>query len=227
MWLIVFFILFWKKLFAQLILFALSNWLGRFKFKILVVYISETTLDFFSPKIFYIYILYLKIKLSSGLTGLITHTHTHTHTYTHTHIYIYIYIHTLALDRIMETPRNYLKNILILFSNCGPSVKSAFVSLPYSFWENWVLKMVIKLCYNFQSCILVILPNNPQKSPTVPIRQLSFSSRVLLQWRGFSFFLKCCLYFRGRTCYTKWFSGFCNIRACHTSTNNSTSFKVW
>ena len=49
------------------------------------------------------------------------------------------------------------------------------------------LEMIIKLCCNFRSCILVILPNNPRKSPTFPIKQLSLSSRVLLQWGGFWF----------------------------------------
>ena len=39
----------------------------------------------------------------------------------------------------------------------------------YSFWINWVLDMVIKLYSNFRSCILVVLPNNPRKSLTVPI----------------------------------------------------------
>ena len=94
----------------------------------------------------------------------------------------------------------------------------------YSFWGNWVLEMVNKLCCHFRNCILVILLNNPCKSPTVPIRQLSPSSRVLLQWRGFSFFRKYCHNFRDCTiCYT---SSFCFNSTFHTSTNNLTSFKV-
>ena len=64
---------------------------------------------------------------------------------------------------------------------------------------NWVFKKIINLCCNFRSCILVILPTNPRKSLTLPIRQLSNSSRVLLQWGGFSFFLKCCHYFQDST----------------------------
>ena len=96
------------------------------------------------------------------------------------------------------------------------------------FWGNCVFEMVIKLCRNFRSCILVILPNNLLKSLRVPTRLPSLSSRVLVQWRGFSFFLKCCHYFReGTSCYTKQFCGFCNTSACHTSTNNLTSFNVW
>ena len=53
--------------------------------------------------------------------------------------------------------------------------------------------------HNFHSYILVILPKNQCKSPTNPIRQLSLSSRILLPWGGFSFFLKCCHYFRDIT----------------------------
>ena len=71
----------------------------------------------------------------------------------------------------METPGNF-KFILILFFDCSGPVKSSFVQLlSYSFWGNRVLEMVIKLCCHFRSCILVILPNNPPKSPTVPMRQ--------------------------------------------------------
>ena len=61
--------------------------------------------------------------------------------------------------------------------DCSLSVKAGFVQLPfYCFCGNWLLKRVIKLCCNFQSCILVILPNNLHKSLTVSIWQLSLSS---------------------------------------------------
>ena len=61
----------------------------------------------------------------------------------------------------MEIPGNY-KFILIWFSDCSPPQKSSFVQfLSHSFWVNWVLN----LCCNFQSCILMILPNNLYKSP--------------------------------------------------------------
>ena len=122
----------------------------------------------------------------------------------------------------MEIPGNF-KYILIWYSECSPPVRSSF-RLPSSFcfWGNWVLEMVIKLCCNFQCCILVMRPKNL----TIPIRQLSLYFRVLLLCRGFTFFLKCCHCFQDCTSYyTKWFSGFCYISACHTSTNNFTSFK--
>ena len=82
-------------------------------------------------------------------------------------------------------------------------MKSGFVLVPsYGFSESWILEMVINLCCNFQRCILVILPNNSCKNPTVPVRQLSFSSRVLLQCGDFSFIFKCCHCFRESTpCY--------------------------
>ena len=119
------------------------------------------------------------------------------------------------------------KLILIWFSDCSSPVKSGFVQFPfYSFWGNWVLEIVIKRCHNFWICIFVILPNNTHKDPTVPIWQLSLSTRVLLQWGGLTFFLKCCHYFRDSTpCYAKWFNGFCYTSTWHKSTNNLTSFK--
>ena len=142
-----------------------------------------------------------------------TRTHTcniHTHAYTHicrntdTQIHEHTHTHIQELDKIRGTPGNF-KFILIWLSDCGPPMKSGFVQLPsYSFWGIWVLKRVVKLCSNFQSCILVILPHNLHKSLKVFIRKLLLSSRVLLQWGGFSFFLKWCHYFRDCTlCYTK------------------------
>ena len=65
-------------------------------------------------------------------------------------------------------------------------MKSVFVRLSfYSFWENWVLEIVIKLSYNFQRYILVILPNNPRKILPVPIRQLSLTSRFFFSGEVF------------------------------------------
>ena len=81
------------------------------------------------------------------------------------------------------------KLILIWFSDCSPPVKSDFIQLPnYSFWGNWFLEIVIKLCCNFRSSILVILPNKPRKTLTIPIRLLLLFSRVLLLWRIFHSF---------------------------------------
>ena len=76
--------------------------------------------------------------------------------------------------------------MLIWFSDYSPPVKSSFVQLfSYFFLGNWVLEMLIMLCCNFQCCFLVILPNNSHKIPTIPIRQLSLSSKVLLLRKGF------------------------------------------
>ena len=96
-----------------------------------------------------------------------------------------------GLNKIMKTPEISNKFTLIRFFDCSPPVKSGVVQLPsYSFWGNWVLVMVIKLCCNFRSYILVILPNKESDGP------LSLPSKVLLQWGGFSFFLKYTYYFR-------------------------------
>ena len=89
-----------------------------------------------------------------------------------------------VLDKIMETPGKFIKFILKCFSDCSPSVKSGFVQLSsycFFFLGNWILEMFIKVCCNFWSCILVILPDNPPQSPTVPIRQFSLCFRVLVQ----------------------------------------------
>ena len=96
----------------------------------------------------------------------------------------------------------------------------------YIFWGTWVLEMVIKLGCNLRSCILMILPNNPRKSPTVPIRQLSLSSWVFIQWEGFSFFLKCCHYFRDYSLLDLIILQFCYTSENLTNTNNLCSFKV-
>ena len=135
----------------------------------------------------------------------------------------------LRYTGIGQNNGNIWKFQICFISDCCPLVKSDFVQLPSnSFWGNWVLEMVIKLCCNFWSCILVNFPNNTHENLTVPIRQLPLSSRVLPQWEGFSFFLKCCYYFWDRIpCNTKLFGGFCNTSTCHTSTNNLTSFKDW
>ena len=112
---------------------------------------------------------------------------------------------------------------------CNPPLKYCYEQLPsYSFWRNWILEMVIKLCYNFRSCILEILPNNRCKSPTVPVRQLSLFFQSFSFVRKFSFFLKCCYYFWDSTPrYTEYFSRFCNSSTCHTITTNLISFKAW
>ena len=114
------------------------------------------------------------------------HTYIHTHTQTHTHTYIYIYI--WGLDKIMETPGNFKQISFNMVFWLQPSRKIRLCAVPIlQFWGNWVFEMVIKLCCNFQTCILVILHNNHRKSPTVPIWQLSLSS---LQWGSFSFFIQ-------------------------------------
>ena len=101
-----------------------------------------------------------------------------------TGVRVYIYMSWQVLDKISN------KFILIWFSDCCPPVKSSSTHLRfYSFWENCVLEMVIKLCSNFWSCILVVLPNSLYYNPIVHIRHLSGFARVLLQWIGFSFFL--------------------------------------
>ena len=56
---------------------------------------------------------------------------------------------------------HYTTGTLIYFSDCNHPVKCSLMQLPfYSFWGNWILEIVINLWTNFQSCILVILPNN-------------------------------------------------------------------
>ena len=90
--------------------------------------------------------------------------------------------------KIIETPWNFKQiyfNMVFWLQPCGE------IRLSYSFLGNCIFEMAIKLCCNFGGCILVILPNNSRECPTVPIRQLLLSFRVLLQWWGFSFFLKC------------------------------------
>ena len=91
-----------------------------------------------------------------------------------------------GLSEIMETPENF-KLILIWFSVCNPPVKSGFVQLPsYSFSETgfsrWTLSSAVifraVLLWSFQTIRVTV-------SPTVPIRQFSLFSRVLLQWGGF------------------------------------------
>ena len=134
--------------------------------------------------------------------------------------------HVEGLDNIMKTPGNFKQIYFDMVFWLQPSCFLPLLS--YSFRGNFVLEMAIELCRNFRSRILVILPNNLLKSPTVPIRQLSLPSRVLLQSESFSFFLKCCYYFQDSSpSYTKYFIGFCDTSAYHTSTNNLTSSKVW
>ena len=113
---------------------------------------------------------------------------------------LYTYIRYTVARQNNGNPRNFKQFYFICFSDCSLPVKCGFVQLPSnSFWGNWVLGMVIKLCCNIRSWIIVILPNNPRKNPTVLFRLLSLSSRVLLQWWGFSFFPKCCHFFRDNT----------------------------
>ena len=115
---------------------------------------------------------------------------------------------------MFETPWNFKQ----IYSNMIAALKwnpPLCNSLLTVFDETWFSKWSLSSAEFFRSCVLINLPKNPRWSPTVPIRQLSFSSWVLLQWRGFFFFLKCCHYSRDSTpCYNKQFIGFCYTSAC-------------
>ena len=139
---------------------------------------------------------------------------------------IVILLYIQGLEKIMETPWHF-KHFNMLFW-WWPSSEIQFCAAPFSqFLRKLSLEMIIKICYKFQSCILVILRKNPRKSPIFPNRQLSLPFRVLLLWEGFTFFLKNCHYVIDRTpSYNKKFSGFCYTSACYTTTNNLISFKV-
>ena len=144
------------------------------------------------------------------------------------YIYIYIYIYT-GLDNIMETPGNFKWIYFNMVIWLQPSREAGVVLLPsYSFWATWVLKIVIKLCYNFRSRIFVILPYKPCKSPTFPIRQLSLSSRVFFSGEGFfpSFSMLSLLPRQFSLLHQIIHLILLHYRY-HMSPNNLTSFKVW
>lgn len=51
------------------------------------------------------------------------------------------------------------------------------------FCGKWVLKIAIKICYNFDSCSFMILSNNLHKNITDPIRKFHFYSGYLFSTR--------------------------------------------
>ena len=82
-------------------------------------------------------------------------------------LYIYIY----RLYKITETPGNFKQIYFNMIFWWQPSREIQLCAAPFKqFWGNWFLEMVITFWCNFRICIVVIFPNNPRKSPTIPIR---------------------------------------------------------
>ena len=79
----------------------------------------------------------------------------------------FIIIYILVLKYLLEyifclnngnTGKSQTNQFWYGFLIAALTLEPDFVQLPsYSFWGNWVLEMVIKICCNFRSCILVIL----------------------------------------------------------------------
>ena len=67
------------------------------------------------------------------------------------------------------------------------SCESCFRASPllHFFEDTGSLRWSLSSAVTYGAVFGVILPNNPRKSPSVSIRQVSLSSRVLLQWGSF------------------------------------------
>ena len=111
-----------------------------------------------------------------------------------------------GVRKIMETARNFnLIYFNMVFWLKPLPIKCSFVQLPSNkFLENWVSRWSLGSAVIFRAVFLRSFLTIRVKVWRFPIKQLSLSSRILLQLGGFSFFLKCCHYFWNSThCCTK------------------------